>query len=118
MDILTDMLGDRYELIVQAQTVFDAARLSRMLGGHATISEAKIALYQKNHDDLRLLKAYVRKNVPDKYKEIFSERKDKLNNYDAYSRYPSQSGAILASRMCSVIIWGKCFPNMKEAIQS
>ena len=80
-DALTETLGERIELLVQMKTVYDAGKLSQILGGKGSISEAKLALYEKYRRDLRLLKAYVRKNVPEKYKLIFSQKKDKLAHY-------------------------------------
>ncbi len=91
-DALSETLGERIELLIQLKTVYDAARLSQILGGKETISRAKIALYEKNRCDLRLLKSYVRKYAPKKYKLVFSQKKDKLANYAAYSRYRSSSG--------------------------
>lgn len=91
-DILTDVLGERIELLLQMKNVYDAAKLSQILSGEGSISRAKILLYEKNRRDLRLLKAYVRKAAPEKYKLIFSQRKDKLANYAAYSRYRIASG--------------------------
>ena len=92
-DLLSDELGERLELLFRLKDVFDTARLSRMLHGAATISEAKVELYEKNRRDLRTLKAYVRACAPEKYKEIFSAKKEKLNNYAAYSGYMLRSGA-------------------------
>ena len=91
-DALSTILGDRVGLILQLKDVYDTALLARMLQGNASLSAAKIALYNKNHDDLRFLKAYVRKHAPDRYKEIFSLKREKLNNYAAYSGYKSRSG--------------------------
>ena len=91
-DALSAALGDRIELLLCAKNVFDAARLTRMLDGSDSLSGAKIALYEKNRRDLRLLKAYVRKAAPKKYREIFSVKREKLNNYAAYSGYRSRSG--------------------------
>ena len=91
-DALSSVLGDRVGLVMQLKDVYDTALLARMLHGHASLSEAKIALFNKNHDDLRALKVYVRRNAPEKYKEIFTIRRDKLNNYSAYSGYKSRSG--------------------------
>ncbi len=92
-DLLSAALGDRVDLILQMKDVFDAARLTQMLRGHATLSEAKIALYEKNRKDLRLFKAWVRRTIPKRYKEIFSLKKERLNNYAAYSGYQSKSGS-------------------------
>lgn len=91
-DGLAEILGERLELLVQLKTVYDAAKLSQILGGKGSISEAKVALYEKNHRDLRLLKAYVRRAAPEKYKYIFTQKKEKLANYPAYSRYRNESG--------------------------
>lgn len=91
-DTLAEQLGDRAELLMLAKNVYDAARLSQMLDGCRTISEAKTALYEKNGRDLSSLKRYVRSTAPDKYKEIFSAKRDKLNNYAAYSGYKTRSG--------------------------
>ncbi len=92
-DELSALLGDRVELILRMKDVYDAAVLSRMLKGHGTLSAAKVALYEKNRADLRILKRFVRAYAPDKYKEIFSLKKEKLNNYAAYSGYLNRSGA-------------------------
>lgn len=91
-DALGAVLGSRIGLVMQLKDVYDTALLARMLRGHASFSEAKIALYDKNHADLRALKAYVRKTAPEKYKEIFTLRREKLNNYAAYSGYKNRSG--------------------------
>ena len=91
-DALSDLLGDRMELLVMLKQLYDAARLGQMLQGHASFSEAKVALYDKNRADLRILKHYVRQCAPKKYKEIFSERRTGLNNYAAYSGYQTKSG--------------------------
>lgn len=90
-DDLSDILGERVELILSAKTVYDIAHLDQILGGNRYLCEAKVALYQKNKRDLRLLKDYVRAYHPSKYKEIFVLHKKGLNNYAAYSRYRYES---------------------------
>lgn len=91
-DSLTEILGERLEVLVQMKNVYDAAKLSQILGGKGSISEAKVALYGKNRRDLRMLKTYVRQAAPEKYKLIFTQKKDKLANYPAYSQYRHESG--------------------------
>lgn len=92
-DSLSAVLGDRVELIALAKEVFDAARLSKILNGEVYISDAKIKLYNKNKKNLKRLKDYVRENCPEKYKRIFTEKADKLNNYAAYSGNKMRSGS-------------------------
>ncbi len=91
-DALSASLGDRIGLIVQLKDVYDTALLGRMLQGYDSFSAAKIALYDKNHRDLHAFKHFVRQSAPDKYKEIFSLKQSKLNNYAAYSGYKNRSG--------------------------
>ncbi len=91
-DVLSSSLGERVELLLVAKKVFDAARLSEMRGGEAYLCDAKVRQYEKNHADLRALKAYVREAVPDKYRSIFYKSTKYPNNYAAYSRFHSESG--------------------------
>lgn len=87
-----DMLGDKTELLLKAKETFDAARLSQILGDNQYICDTKTAQYEQNRKDLRLLKQYVKKTCPENYFHIFSEKKDKLDNYAAYSRFGMKSG--------------------------
>ncbi len=91
-DVLSDILGERVDVILTAKSVFDSARLSQILNGEKYISDAKINLYNKNKKDLRRLKAYVKEYCPEKYKDIFVKNTDKLNNYAAYSGNKLRSG--------------------------
>lgn len=91
-DALSEVLGDRTDLILTAKAVFDSARLSQILNGEEYISDAKINLYNKNKNDLLKLKKIVNKYYPEKYKDIFVKKADKLNNYAAYSGNKIKSG--------------------------
>lgn len=91
-ETLSAALGERVELLLVAKKAFDAARLSEMRGGEAYLCDAKVRQYEKNHADLRILKAYVREAVPDKYRSIFYKSTKYPNNYAAYSRHRSESG--------------------------
>ena len=84
-DELCVVLGERAELLVQLKKVYDTAKLSTMLNGHKYLSEAKVELYESNRKNLSALKKYVRRTSPEIYKHIFSEKKDKLCNFAAYS---------------------------------
>ncbi len=92
-DKLCEILDTKAELIMVMKSVYDIARLQIIKGEYTYISDAKIALYEKNREDLKKLKSYVKENYPEKYKMIFSEKKDKLNNFSAYSGYKLRSGA-------------------------
>lgn len=113
-DELSALLDDRIELLLAAKTVFDAARLTRILDGESYISDAKIKLYHKNHEHLVKLKEYVKTYYPQKYKEIFVLKKDKLNNYAAYSNHKLRSGDYHCDREAFCSYLKTQLPDMKS----
>ena len=78
-------LNERYCIIESAKAVYDWAALADILGKCSSISEAKVALYEKHHNDLQRLKELVKKNIStEAYKEIFTDTSGKYKNYCAY----------------------------------
>lgn len=84
-DQLSALLGDGIELLMRVKAVYDWAVLDDILGGCTYLSEAKVASYEKHRSDLVLLKAEIKKAIPEQYAEIFHEEREKLHNYAAYS---------------------------------
>lgn len=64
------ILGERFELIELLKVIYDWAVLADILDGEQYISSAKVKIYNKHRFDLKMLKEYVRKYLPDKYNEI------------------------------------------------
>lgn len=97
-------LGEQYLIIAQAKAVYDWAVLSDILGESKTLSEAKVAIYEKHQKDLAYLKQLVRENL-DKaaYRDIFVTTSDKLANYSAYIGMTRQNGkkVDLQGKQCS-----------------
>lgn len=52
---------DEFELVITMKAVFDWILFSNIMGGNQYISEAKVALFNQNRKDLRLLKELVKK---------------------------------------------------------
>ncbi|MBQ3379739.1 MAG: type II CRISPR RNA-guided endonuclease Cas9 [Clostridia bacterium] len=93
LDSLIQELGEEQaELLIKLKEVFDAVRLSQILGEEKYLSDAKVRQFNENKKTQKELKAFVKKHLPEKYYHIFSERKDNLNNFAAYSRYKTHSG--------------------------
>lgn len=93
LDVIEEVLGEsRLNTVLVLKEIFDSAKLAQMLGNHQYICEAKVEQYDVNKSDLSRLKSYVRENAPQKYKEIFTLKKDKLNNFAAYSGNTLNSG--------------------------
>ncbi len=82
---LMGQIGDDYELINALRGLYDWGILADILGdsSDATISAAKVAVYEQHKKDLANLKYLIRKYLSDKYNAVFREAgKD---NYVAYS---------------------------------
>ncbi|MEL7604443.1 MAG: type II CRISPR RNA-guided endonuclease Cas9 [Sedimentibacter saalensis] len=80
---LSDILEDRMYLIDKLKAIYEWAILSEICNGQKFLSYAKVSVYEKHEQDLKLLKLVVKKYCQEKYKEIFSDR-TKENNYCAY----------------------------------
>ena len=96
-DALCELLGrENVDLLLLMKDVFDAARLSNILEEEQEqfryISEVKANQHDKNHADLLALKQFVKAFCPELKRRIFTERKENLDNFPAYSQYKSQSG--------------------------
>lgn len=114
-DKYSEILGERADTLVYLKNVFDIAQLSKILGENSFFSDAKVSLFEKNKEDLKLIKKYVKENYPEKYKHIFSEKKDELNNFYAYSRYDSESGDHFCNQQNFCLFLEKELPNLKNA---
>ncbi len=90
-EVLSEIMGvlgdDGAALIESGKSVYDALILERITHGADSISNFKISEYNRHHDDVHMLKDYIRNCLDDKnlYQEIFVKKSEK--NYTAYSGY-------------------------------
>ncbi|BBE40087.1 type II CRISPR RNA-guided endonuclease Cas9 [Streptococcus dysgalactiae] len=88
LDNLLAQIGDQYaDLFLAAKNLSDAILLSDILRVNSEITQAPLSAsmikrYDEHHQDLTLLKALVRQQLPEKYKEIFSDQSK--NGYAGY----------------------------------
>lgn len=71
------------EFISVLKKVYDWSVLVDILKGKATISEAKVAVYEQHEKDLSFLKTFIKKYIPEKYNAVFRSE-TVSNNYVAY----------------------------------
>ena len=76
-------IGDDYDLIAVMRNIFDWSVLVETIGSAATISAAKVAIYDQHKRDLAFLKYIIRKYCPEKFNDVF--RALDKDNYVAYS---------------------------------
>ena len=82
-------LGEDFELIFSAKTLYDCLILEKITKGYDSLSEYKISEYEQHKEDIKTLKAFVKgvlKN-DELFKEIFKLKRKNLANYCAYSGY-------------------------------
>lgn len=78
-------LGEQYVIIEAAKAIYDWSVLVDILGEHSSISEAKVAIYEKHAKDLACLKKVAKEYLtPLEYKNLFVYSNDKFKNYPAY----------------------------------
>lgn len=71
------------ELIAVLKSVYDWSILVDILKGKTSISAAKVEVYETHASDLKALKRFVKKYIPEKYGELFRS-KSNGKNYVAY----------------------------------
>lgn len=103
-DVVEDELADRYVVIAAAKAIYDWSVLVHILGTEATLSEAKVKLYEKHRTDLCWLKKVIKENLTtDLYKTVFVKNSEKLNNYCSYIGMTKKNGkkVPLAGKICT-----------------
>ncbi|MCM1427560.1 MAG: type II CRISPR RNA-guided endonuclease Cas9, partial [Eubacterium sp.] len=104
VNVVESDLGEQFMIIAQAKAIYDWAVLADILGEYNSISEAKVAVYEKHKNDLKYLKNLVKENLgKETYKNVFVKTDEKITNYSAYVGITKQNGKkqALAGKQCS-----------------
>lgn len=97
-------LGEQFIIIEKAKAVYDWSVLVDILGDYQSISDAKVAIYEKHKKDLHYLKNLVKDKLDSQvYKNIFVQTDEKTANYSAYIGMTKVNGkkVPLADKQCS-----------------
>ncbi len=83
-----ETLGDYFDLFGVLRDIFRFSRFEKILGGHDTISQAMVALYEKHKRDLKALKKLLLYYSHDLYTEVLKSTKETANyaNYIGYTK--------------------------------
>lgn len=104
VNIVENDLGERYIVIEYAKAVYDWSVLVDILGDYASLSEAKVALFEKHKKDLAYLKKLIKENMgKDVYQAVFADTEKKAANYCAYIGMNKRNGkkVTLEGKRCS-----------------
>ena len=71
----SSLTEDEYKLVEALKALYDWALLSSIMAGELYISKAKVKQYEKNKEDLKLLKEVIKEYKPDSFKSFFYETK-------------------------------------------
>lgn len=97
-------LGEKFLIISQAKAIYDWSILVEILGEHKSISDAKVAVYEKHKQDLSILKKVVKENCTKQtYENIFVKMDEKTSNYCSYIGMSKRNGKKLenTSKSCT-----------------
>ena len=90
-------LGEQFVIIAKAKMVYDWAVLADILGDYNSLSDAKVAVFEKHKKDLAYLKKLVRENLDrEAYRDLFVKTDSKLSNYSAYIGMTKKNGRKIA----------------------
>ncbi|MDR1688049.1 MAG: type II CRISPR RNA-guided endonuclease Cas9 [Clostridiales bacterium] len=81
---------DQLSYILTLKTLYDRKRLDEILKGHSGVASAMTARYEEHKADLKLLKTFIKKELPDEYSKMFrfnSDYKDKGFAHASYVNY-------------------------------
>ncbi len=76
-------LGDDGDLLLHLRKMFDCAQLAKAKNEKSSLSEAMVDVYDQHKSDLKWLKEFVKKYLPNEYGAIFLDAAE--DNYAAYS---------------------------------
>lgn len=85
------LTADEFKLVESLKALYDWSLLATIMAGETFISSAKVRQYEKNEEDLRLLKDAVRKYAPEKYNDFFHGEKDSFAAYIGYNHTNKKS---------------------------
>lgn len=77
-------VGDDAAILKALKGLYDWSLLERILNGETLISKSKVAVFEQHKQDLKDLKAFIRKYLPEKYNSIF--KTVGVDNYVAYAK--------------------------------
>lgn len=80
--VFAKLNDEEAELLAKLKAIYDWSLLVDALNGKSSISEAKVEVYERHKAELKQLKKFIRKYLPQKYNEVF--KNNKKDNYKAY----------------------------------
>ena len=82
------------------KSLYDWSILAEILAGEAYLSIAKVNQYEKHKEDLDLLKAVIKKYIPQEYTNVFSSWKEE-HNYANYIGHTKRNGKKYSVKKCT-----------------
>jgi len=94
----TILNDDQLGFLAQLKTFYDLVRLDRVMMGAGSISEAMVARYNEHKADLKLLKTFIKKFLPDEYNKMFRLNTDYKERGFAHASYVNYIGTNLHNK--------------------
>jgi CRISPR-associated endonuclease Csn1 len=78
---------DRLEMLKILKLFYDSICLDRVLDGSDYISESMVKRYKEHHEDLKILKCFIKEHIPDEYSNMFCQNINKEGKNGSYGNY-------------------------------
>lgn len=115
---LEELLGGDFYYLDKLRAIHDWATLERIVPGGMSLSEARVKQYEEHRQDLKTLKRIIKRYLPDKYKEVFSDPTGK-SNYAVYIGMTMKNGRKLpVDKKCSQVDFNKYVLSVLKDIKS
>ena len=108
-DIIYEADIEHKDLLDAAEQLYSAGALAGIMNGYKYYCDAMVGLYDKHHEDLRLLKSFVRDYIQEEYRTIFSSKKE--GSYASYVHYYKNG-------TCRIHDGDKFLSNIKKKVEA
>ncbi len=98
-DAMQETYGDDFALLCAIRGLYNYFTFEKLFDGHATVSEAMIAVHDKHASDLKNFKNFVKTYAPDGYNQMFRSVSQKAN-YVSYVGSNVKSSARKHVKVC------------------
>lgn len=89
IEIENSLTDEELQAIIALKQIHDYYELKKIMGDAKYLSEARVNLYNKHKNDLKILKKLIKEYAPDKYSYFFREMND--STYSAYVKSVNSS---------------------------
>ncbi len=114
-EIVNGILNDeQIGYILTLKNLYDRIRLDEILKGQSNVSSAMTARYEEHKSGLKLLKSFIKKELPDEYNKMFRYNSDYKENGFSHASYVNYIGSNITHSKKAMSHFVMCINKGKE----